>query len=85
MEETIGYLQNRFRDEQSRFDHFENKCAKFLTVVSIVIAAVSALAGLKDGVSALVPDLRTDFLLIRCSCHLHRLLMGPCLQRLADQ
>jgi hypothetical protein len=50
MEETISYLQNRFKDEQSRFDHFENKCAKFLTAVSIVIAALSALAGLKNGV-----------------------------------
>ncbi|MEG0631525.1 MAG: hypothetical protein RR517_03220 [Pseudomonas sp.] len=49
MEETISYLQNRFKDEQSRFDHFENKCAKFLTAVSIVIAALSALAGLKNG------------------------------------
>lgn len=50
MEETIDYLQNRFKDEQSRFDHFENKCAKFLTAVSIVIAALSALAGLKNAV-----------------------------------
>lgn len=50
MEETISYLQNRFKDEQSRFDHFENKCAKLLTAVSIVLAALSALAGLKNAV-----------------------------------
>lgn len=50
MDETISYLKDRFKEEQGRFDHFENKCAKFLTAVSIVIAAVSALAGLKNGV-----------------------------------
>ncbi|MCH5551115.1 hypothetical protein L6227_17705 [Pseudomonas syringae pv. syringae] len=50
MEETISYLQSRFKDEQSRFDHFENKCAKFLTAVSIVIAALGALASVKNGV-----------------------------------
>lgn len=50
MDETISYLKERFKEEQGRFDHFENKCAKFLTAVSIVIAAVSALAGLKNGI-----------------------------------
>ncbi|NJJ56226.1 hypothetical protein [Pseudomonas sp. B14(2022)] len=50
MDETISYLKDRFKEEQGRFDHFENKCAKFLTAVSIVIAAVSALAGLKSGI-----------------------------------
>jgi hypothetical protein len=50
MDETISYLKDRFKEEQARFDHFENKCAKFLTAVSIVIAAVSALAGLKNGI-----------------------------------
>lgn len=49
MDETIAYLKDRFKEEQGRFDHFENKCAKFLTAVSIVIAALSALAGLKNG------------------------------------
>lgn len=50
MDETISYLKDRFKEEQGRFDHFENKCAKFLTAVSIVIAALSALAGLKNGI-----------------------------------
>ncbi|AZF32260.1 hypothetical protein C4J89_2785 [Pseudomonas sp. R4-35-07] len=50
MDETISYLKDRFKEEHDRFDHFENKCAKFLTAVSIVIAAVSALAGLKNGI-----------------------------------
>lgn len=50
MDETISYLKERFKEEHGRFDHFENKCAKFLTAVSIVIAAVSALAGLKNGI-----------------------------------
>ncbi|MDZ4336798.1 MAG: hypothetical protein U1A62_24275 [Pseudomonas sp.] len=50
MDETISYLKDRFKEEHGRFDHFENKCAKFLTAVSIVIAALSALTGLKGGV-----------------------------------
>lgn len=49
MDEPIAYLKDRFKEEQGRFDHFENKCAKLLTAVSIVIAALSALAGLKNG------------------------------------
>ncbi|MEH6800466.1 MAG: hypothetical protein V7681_14335 [Halopseudomonas sabulinigri] len=49
MEKTIRYLQDRFKEEQGRFDHFENKCAKFLTAVSIVIVGLSALAGFKSG------------------------------------
>lgn len=50
MDETINYLKDRFKEEQGRFDHFENKCAKFLTAVSILIVALSALAGFKNGV-----------------------------------
>ncbi|CAH0245491.1 hypothetical protein SRABI70_02830 [Pseudomonas sp. Bi70] len=49
MEDTIRYLQDRFKEEQARFDHFENKCAKFLTAVSIVIVGLSGLAGFKNG------------------------------------
>ncbi|KRP84219.1 MULTISPECIES: hypothetical protein [Pseudomonas] len=50
MDETLAYLKDRYKDEQARFDHFENKCAKFLTAVSVVIAALTALVSAKGRV-----------------------------------
>ena len=44
MDETLAYLEDRYKEEQARFDHFENKCAKFFTAVSVVIAALTAFA-----------------------------------------
>ena len=64
MDETISYLKDRFEEEQGRFDHFENKCAKFLTAVSIVIAALSALAGLKSGIVFQVTSPLTFFIFV---------------------
>ncbi|MCQ2991863.1 hypothetical protein NLO72_21895 [Pseudomonas tremae] len=50
MDETISYLKDRFKEEQARFDQVENKGAKFFTAVSVLVAGLSALAGLKNGV-----------------------------------
>jgi len=50
MDDTLDYLKDRYKDEQARFDHFENKCAKFLTAVSVVIAALTALVSAKGRV-----------------------------------
>lgn len=47
MDDTLAYLKDRYEDEQARFDHFENKCAKFLTAVSVVIAALTAIVSAK--------------------------------------
>ncbi len=49
MKTTLEYLKDRYHEEQSRFDHFENKCTKLLTFVSIVIAVTTAIAGAKEG------------------------------------
>ncbi|WP_207255783.1 hypothetical protein, partial [Pseudomonas sp. FW306-02-F08-AA] len=49
MKVALEYLKDRYSEEQSRFDHFENKCSKFLTAVSIVIATLTAVAGMKNG------------------------------------
>ena len=50
MDETISYLQDRFKEEQGRFDQVENKSAKFFTAVSVLVAGLSALAALKNGI-----------------------------------
>ena len=50
MDETISYLKDRFKDEQDRFNRVEEKSARFFTAVSILIAGLSAIAGLKNGV-----------------------------------
>lgn len=47
---TLEYLKDRYCEEQSRFDHFENKCAKFLTFFSIIIGAITAVAGVHKGI-----------------------------------
>ncbi|WP_292957065.1 MULTISPECIES: hypothetical protein [unclassified Neptuniibacter] len=49
MKQTLEYLKDRYTEEQSRFDHFENKCSKFLTFVTVIIAVISALSGINDG------------------------------------
>lgn len=49
MKATLDYLKDRYTEEQSRFDHFENKCTKLLTFTSIVIGAITAVAGINKG------------------------------------
>lgn len=49
MKTTLDYLKDRYSEEQSRFDHFENKCARLLTFTSIVIGVVTAVAGVNKG------------------------------------
>ncbi|MDO8273560.1 MAG: hypothetical protein Q7U82_16825 [Gammaproteobacteria bacterium] len=43
------YLRDRYNEEQSRFDHLENKCSKLLSFSSVVIAAITAIASAKSG------------------------------------
>lgn len=50
MNDTLSYLNNRYVEELARFDHFENKCSKFITSVTLILAAITALSGMKDGV-----------------------------------
>lgn len=50
MDETITYLKDRFKDEQDRFNRVEDKSARFFTAVSILVAGLGAIAGLKNGV-----------------------------------
>ncbi|HUE92962.1 hypothetical protein [Pseudomonas sp.] len=47
---TLEYLRDRYSEEQARFDHFENKCEKFLTFVSVLIGGVTAVAGISKGI-----------------------------------
>ena len=49
MKVTNEYLNERYNEENVRFDHFENKSAKLLTFISAVIAALTALAGMNSG------------------------------------
>lgn len=49
MKATLDYLKDRYNEEQSRFEHFENKCSKLLTFTSIVIGVVTAVAGVNKG------------------------------------
>ncbi len=49
MKTTLDYLKDRYSEEQSRFDHFENKCAKLITFTSIIIGVVTAVAGVNKG------------------------------------
>lgn len=65
MDDTLAYLKDRYKDEQARFDHFENKCAKFLTAVSVVIAALTALVSAKGRVLFTL-DGPWDFIALGC-------------------
>lgn len=49
MKLALEYLRDRYYEEQSRFDHLENKCSKILGFSSVVIAVITAVAGAKSG------------------------------------
>ena len=49
MNHLVDYFSDRYLEEQSRFDHIENKCSKFLTFVTVIIAGITALAGVGSG------------------------------------
>lgn len=49
MKTTNDYLKDRYNEEKTRFDHFENKSAKLLTFITAVVAALTAIASLKSG------------------------------------
>ncbi|KKK94474.1 hypothetical protein LCGC14_2682500 [marine sediment metagenome] len=46
-QEILNYAKARYEEEQQRFDHIENKCGKFLSFLTISIAAFTGLAGYK--------------------------------------
>lgn len=49
MKTTIDYLKERYTEEKSRFDHFENKSSKLLSFITVLIAALTTLAGINSG------------------------------------
>lgn len=49
MKQTLEYLKDRYAEEQSRFDHFENKCSKFLTFVTVIVGGITAISGMHGG------------------------------------
>lgn len=40
----LAYLKDRYEEEIKRFEHLENKSAKFLTFLSVIIVALTALS-----------------------------------------
>lgn len=44
-QEILSYAKARYEEEQLRFEHVENKCSKFLSFLTLSIAAFSGLAG----------------------------------------
>jgi hypothetical protein len=48
MANVLGYLKDRYDEEQGRFAHFEEKCSKLLTLLSILIAALGSIAAVKS-------------------------------------
>lgn len=48
--EALNYIKDRYIEEQSRFKHFEEKCGKLVTLMTIVIGIFTALVGFKSKV-----------------------------------
>jgi hypothetical protein len=67
MDLAINYLKDRYNEELARFDHFENKCAKFLTFVTVIIATITALCGF-DNSSVFHPNTPIDWLVLIVLC-----------------
>lgn len=38
--EVIEYQKERYNDELQRFDHFENKCSRFLKSITLILALI---------------------------------------------
>ncbi len=45
--DVLEYFKDRYIEEQSRFDHFEAKCSRFLTFVTVIIALLTGFYELK--------------------------------------
>jgi hypothetical protein len=46
--EALNYVRDRYIEEQGRFTHVENKCAMFLTLLTIMIAVFGMLVGFNN-------------------------------------
>jgi hypothetical protein len=49
MKIALEYLHERYVEEQARFDHFENKCSRLLTFVTVIVAGITTLASMNKG------------------------------------
>ncbi|QEU31449.1 hypothetical protein [Pseudomonas luteola] len=49
LDECLDYFKDRYKDEIDTFNHLENKAAKLLTFLSIIIGALGTTAGFKSG------------------------------------
>lgn len=48
MPDVLGYLKERYDEEQARFAQLEEKCSRLLTLLSILIAALGSFAIVKS-------------------------------------
>ena len=48
MRDVLGYLKNRYDEEQIRFAYLEEKCTKLITLLSVLIAALGSIATIKS-------------------------------------
>ncbi|MBN1141912.1 MAG: hypothetical protein JXB25_09000 [Deltaproteobacteria bacterium] len=46
--EVLNYIKDRYIEEQSRFTHFEEKCGKIVTLLTIIIGVFASLVGFKS-------------------------------------
>ena len=46
--ESLNYVRDRYNEEYVRFEHIEGKCTKFLTILTIMIAAFGVFAGFNN-------------------------------------
>lgn len=46
--EALSYIRDRYVEEQSRFNHFEEKCGKLVSLLTIVIGIFVSLVGFKS-------------------------------------
>ncbi|MDI6003335.1 hypothetical protein [Cobetia marina] len=48
--EAIAYTRDRYLEEQERFNHAESKCAKFMSLLTLIIGFLGALTSLKKDI-----------------------------------
>ena len=61
MDRTLEFVKDRYKEEQERFKHVEDKCSKLLTFLTVVISALIAIASIKNN-SLFSPDNHLDWI-----------------------
>jgi len=48
-QQAMEYLKDRYQEESSRFSHLEEKCGRFISLITIIIAVITGILSVNSG------------------------------------